>query len=87
MKTLTKNWRDHGGQAHEHTHGNKIEIFQCDVTVWGGLKANQPTAHLTSTYQKREMKWPSSQSVLGWHDKRNNPLAVVCFLQLVLQNL
>ena len=27
MKTLIKNWRDHGGQAHEHTHGNKIEIF------------------------------------------------------------
>ena len=27
VTTLTKNWIDHGGQAHEHTHGNKIEIF------------------------------------------------------------
>jgi len=27
VRTLTKNWRDHGGQAQEHTHGNKIEIF------------------------------------------------------------
>ena len=28
VKTLTINWRDHDGQAHEHTHGNKIELFQ-----------------------------------------------------------
>ena len=27
MRTLIENWRVHGGQAHEHTHGNKIEIF------------------------------------------------------------
>ena len=27
-RTLTKHWRVHGGQAHKHTHGNKIEIFQ-----------------------------------------------------------
>ena len=24
VKTLIKNWRVHGGQAHEHIHGNKI---------------------------------------------------------------
>jgi hypothetical protein len=26
VRTLTKNLRVYGGQAHEHTHGNKIEI-------------------------------------------------------------
>ena len=24
VRTITKNWRDHSGQAHEHTHGKKI---------------------------------------------------------------
>ena len=28
VRTLTKNWRAYSGQAHEHTHGNKIEIFR-----------------------------------------------------------
>ena len=27
MRTLTENWRVHGGQAHKHTQGNKIKIF------------------------------------------------------------
>ena len=28
MRTLTKNWRDHGGQAHEHIHmETKLKYF------------------------------------------------------------
>jgi hypothetical protein len=27
VRTLTRNWRDHSGKAHEHTHGNRIKIF------------------------------------------------------------
>ena len=27
VKTLTKNWRDHDGQAHEHTHETKLKYF------------------------------------------------------------
>ena len=45
MKTLTKNRRDHGGQAHEHTHGNKIKIFR---RIWPSFSIRRERMYVST---------------------------------------